>query len=123
MRTKLLLAATAALISINASAHDAGTERVTVVGAQPAQVQGLPMSAMTFAGVQGHYVLDDGRRLHVTGKGARKERRLYADIGNGPVELVRVGEHRFVGADRGLDVSFDDYDGARPATVLMNAPR
>jgi len=117
MRTKLLLAAVA-FISLNASAHDALTERVTVVGAQPA---GATITASTFAGVQGNYQLDDGRRLSVTGKGAGKERRLYADLGNGPVELLRVGQNRFVGADRGLDVSFEDYVGARPATVQVSA--
>ena len=116
MRTKLLIAAVA-FISLNASAHDTVTERVNVVGAQPT---GAPIAIATFAGVQGHYQLDDGRRLSVTGKGEGKERRLYADLGNGPVELLRVSQNRFVGADRGLAVSFEDYVGARPATVQVS---
>ncbi|WP_288377996.1 hypothetical protein [uncultured Massilia sp.] len=130
MRTKLLIASAIALMSLNASAddsgaatvtHDAGAGRVNVVGAQPTH---KPLAAMTYAGVQGVYVLDDGRRLRVTGKSAGKARTLYADLGDGPVEMVQVGHGRFVGAERGLGLSFEDYVGAHPSTVqVTSAPQ
>jgi hypothetical protein len=129
MRTKLLIASAVALVSFNASAddsgavtHDTAAGRVNVVGAQPART---PMMAATFAGVQGVYVLDDGRQLRVTGKtGAGNGRTLYADLGDGPVEMVQVGHGRFVGAGRDLGISFEDYVDARPATVqVTSAPQ
>lgn len=128
MRTQLLIASAAALISLNASAddsgavtHDTAAGRVNVVGAQPART---PMMAATFAGVQGVYLLDDGRRLRVTGQSDGKGRTLYADLGDGPVEMVQVGHGRFVGAGRDLGISFEDYVDARPATVqVTSAPQ
>ncbi len=125
MRTKLLIASAVALISFNASAddsgavtHDTGAGRVNVVGAQPART---PLMAATFAGVQGVYTLDDGRRLRVTGTSNGRVRTLYADLGDGPVEMVQVGHGRFVGAGRDLGISFEDYVDARPATVQVSS--
>jgi len=125
MRSKLLIASAVALISFNASAddsgavtHDTAAGRVNVVGAQPART---PMMAATFAGVQGVYTLDDGRRLRVTGTSNGRVRTLYADLGDGPVEMVQVGHGRFVGAGRDLGISFEDYVGARPATVQVSS--
>lgn len=51
-------------------------------------------------GMQGSYRLDDGRILRVS----EKSRKLYADVGDGPVEIVHVGDDRFeaIGKDIGL---------------------
>ena len=121
MRTKLLLAAAAALLSLNAGARDIGTERVTVVGTQ---LSHKPIAAMTFAGVQGEYQLDDGRRLSVTGKRVGQERTLYADLGQGPVEIVQVGKNRFAGAGQEVGITFDAYAGKHPESVrVSSSPR
>ena len=119
MRTKLLLAASAALFTLNASAHDIGDGRVNVVGAQPKQV---PLQSMAFDRVKGNYELADGRVLSVTGKGKGKQRKLYADLGDGPVEMVHVGRNRFVGADRDVRISFDAPTSKHPEVVRVTAP-
>lgn len=119
MRTKLLLAASAALFTLNASAHDIGDGRVNVVGAQPKHV---PLQSMAFDRVQGDYELADGRVLSVTGKGKGKERKLYADLGDGPVELVHVGKHRFVGTGKDVRISFDAAGNRSPDSVRVTAP-
>jgi hypothetical protein len=119
MRTQLVLAAGATLLSLNATAHDVGTERVSVVGAQP---KAVAMAPMAFDRVQGDYRLADGRVLSVTGKGAGKERKLYADLGDGPVEMVHVGKNRFVGAGKDVRISFDAAGGKHPESVRVSAP-
>lgn len=119
MRTKLLLAASAALFALNASAHDIGDARVHVAGAQPKQVH---LTQFAFDRIQGEYQLGDGRVLSVTGKGAGKERKLYADLGDGPVEMVHVGKHRFEGRDRNVRISFDTVGNKQPELVRVTAP-
>lgn len=118
MRTKLLLAASAALLSLNAGAHDIGNGRVNVVGAQPKHV---PLQSMAFDRVQGDYELADGRVLSVTGKGKGKQRKLYADLGDGPVEMVHVGKNRFVGAGKDVRISFDTGSNRSPDSVRVSA--
>ncbi|RZA35574.1 MAG: hypothetical protein EOP92_09830 [Lysobacteraceae bacterium] len=116
MRTKLLLAAAATFVTLSASAspQGVGTERVTVVGAQPQQTR---MAAFAFDGVQGDYALEDGRTLTVTGKvdGRTHARTLYADLGDGPTEIVHVGKNRFVAAGQDLRLSFDRQEGRKPS--------
>lgn len=118
MRTKLLLAASAALLTLNASAHDVGDGRVNVVGAQPKHV---PLQFMAFDRVQGDYELADGRVLSVTGKGKGKDRKLYADLGDGPVEMVHVGKNRFVGTSKDVRISFDAAGNRSPDSVRVSA--
>ncbi|MFC0250658.1 hypothetical protein [Massilia consociata] len=113
MRTKLLLAA-AAFVTLGASAtanagpatdhRTAGTERVTVVGAQPKPAM---MAPFMFDRVQGDYALDDGRTLTVSGKGSGATRTLYANLGDGPVELVHVGKNRFVAMNKDVRFAFE----------------
>ena len=119
MRIKLLLAASAALFTLNASAHDVGAGRVNVVAAQPKQVH---LAQRAFDRVQGAYQLGDGRVLSVTGKGAGKERKLYANFGDGPVEIVHVGKNRFEGRDKDVRISFDAAGGKHPEAVRVTAP-
>lgn len=119
MRTKLLLAACTALLALNASAapEGEGTERVNVVGAQPAPAQ---LAAFMFDNVQGRYELEDGRMLTVTGKEAGKIRSLYADFGDGPTEIVHIGKNRFAAMDKDLRLSFERPDRRRlPDTVRV----
>lgn len=119
MRTKLLLAASAALLAFNAGAHDIGDGRVNVVGAQPRHV---PLQSLAFERIQGDYELADGRVLRVTGKGDGKQRKLYADLGDGPVEIVHVGRNRFVGKDKDVRISFDAAGNRSPDAVRVSAP-
>lgn len=119
MRTKLLLAAAATFFALNAGAapQGAGTERVNVVGAQPIQAQ---MAPLMFDNVQGRYDLEDGRMLTVTGKVAGRNRTLYADMGDGPVELVHIGKSRFVAVGKDLRFAFERPNSRRlPDTVYI----
>lgn len=116
MRTKLLLAAAATFVTLSAYASPQatqagqGSERVTVVGAQPTQTR---MAPFMFDKVQGDYALDDGRMLTVTGKVDGRSRTLYADLGDGPTRIVHVGKNRFVAMDKDLRLSFDQMDSRK----------
>lgn len=123
MRTKLLLAAAATFVTLSATgaahaAPQAGTERVDVVGAQPKPAQ---MAPFMFDQVQGRYDLDDGRVLTVTGKVDGSTRTLYADLGDGPTEIIHVGRNRFVATDKDLRFAFERPDSRRaPGTVRVS---
>ena len=112
MRTKLLLAAAATFLTLNASAAspNADTERVTVVGSQPAQTR---MAPFMFDNVQGEYVLEDGRVLTVSGKVAGRTRTLYADLGDGLTEIVHIGKNRFVALGKDMRFAFETLTGKR----------
>jgi hypothetical protein len=119
MRTKLLLAAAATFITLTATAAPEGidTGRVDVVGAQPKQTQ---MAPFMFDNVQGRYDLEDGRMLTVTGKVEGRHRTLYADLGDGPVEIVHVGKSRFVAMGKDLRFAFERPNRRRlPDTVRI----
>lgn len=107
MRTKLLLAAAATFITLSASAapQGASTERVTVVGAQAARTQ---MAPFMFDRMMGSYELDDGRVLEVTGKVDGRHKTVYADLGDGPVEIVHVGKGRFVAMNKDVRFAFEE---------------
>jgi hypothetical protein len=119
MRTKLLLAAAATFITLTATAAPEGidTGRVDVVGAQPKQTQ---MAPFMFDNVQGRYDLEDGRMLTVTGKVAGRNRTLYADLGDGPTEIVHIGRNRFVAMGKDLRFAFERPNSRRlPDTVRI----
>ena len=119
MRTKLLLAAAATFITLTASAAPQGAEtgRVDVVGAQPKQAM---MAPFMFDNVQGRYDLDDCRMLTVTGKVDGRIRTLYADLGDGPMEIVHVGKSRFVAMGKDLRFAFERPNSRRlPDTVRI----
>ena len=120
MRTKLLLAAAATFFTLSATAAPQGkdSERVDVVGAQPKQMQ---MAPFMFDGVQGSYGLEDGRMLTVTGKVDGRNRTLYADLGDGPVEIIHVGKNRFVAMNKDMRFAFERLDSRRlPDTVRIS---
>ena len=120
MRTKLLLAVAATFFTLSATAAPQGkdSERVDVVGAQPKQMQ---MAPFMFDGVQGIYGLEDGRILTVTGKRDGQSRKLYADLGDGPTEIIHVGKNRFVAMNKDLRFAFERPDSRRlPDTVRIS---
>jgi hypothetical protein len=125
MRTKLLLAAAATFFTLTATgaanaAPQADTERVTVtvVGAQPKQTMLAPMM---FDNVQGRYDLEDGRMLTVTGKVDGRTRTLYADLGDGPTEIIHVGKNRFVAMGKDVRFAFERLNSRRlPDTVRIS---
>lgn len=119
MRTKLLLAAAATFVTLTAgAAPQTDAERVTVVGAQPKQTQ---MAPFMFDNVQGRYDLEDGRMLTVTGKVDGRNRTLYADLGDGPVEIIHVGKNRFVAMNKDMRFAFERPDSRRlPDTVRIS---
>ncbi|MEX5748211.1 hypothetical protein [Massilia sp. X63] len=121
MRTKLLLAAAATFFALNASAapQAADTGRVDIVGAQPKQTR---MAPFMFDAVQGEYGLEDGRVLTVTGKVDGKTRTLYADLGDGPTEIVHVGKNRFVAMGKDLRFAFERPNSRRlPDSVRVSS--
>ncbi len=78
---------------------------------QAAQPKKVYIDPLMYQRMQGAYQLEDGRTLHVTGK----SRKLYADLGDGPQEIVHVGRDRFEAVGKDLSVRFDG--GPFPHTV------
>lgn len=107
--------AAAATLSLSSVAAPQGAEKPVVeVRSAHRQVQ-LPPFA--FDRVQGEYALEDGRTLQVAGKLDGGKRTLYADLGDGPVELIHVGSKRFVAVGKDLSLRFQ---GDRiPDTVFV----
>ena len=105
MRIKhIALFAATALVSLStlAAGQGAGKEIVEVRSSH----RQVPMPAFAYDRVQGEYALEDGRILNVTGKLNGQSRALYADLGNGPVELIHVGKKRFVAVGQDLSLRF-----------------
>lgn len=72
-----------------------------------------------FDGVQGVYMLSDGRRLHVT----LEHRKLFADVGRGKTEIVPVAQNRFATRDDSLHLAFDQLPFANEVTLSQLAAR
>lgn len=121
----LFAAVAVALVTLPASAAPldpqagAGQETVEVRVIQPRQVQLAPLM---FDRVQGEYALEDGRTLAITGQrggeGSTRSATIYADLGDGPVEMVHVGRNRFVAVGQDLTVRFQ-ANGRIPETVFV----
>ncbi|RYE75795.1 MAG: hypothetical protein EOO80_14390 [Oxalobacteraceae bacterium] len=109
----LALFATAAAISLASAAQPLTATSPDVVNVHAAQPKKVYIDPLMYQRMQGAYKLDDGRTLHVTGKG----RKLYADLGDGPQEIVHVGSDRFEAVGRDLSVRFDG--GPFPHTVHL----
>ena len=116
MRIKhIALFAAAATLSLSSVAAPQGIEK-PVVEVRSSHQQ-VPMPAFAYDRVQGEYALEDGRTLQVEGKRADGKRTLYADLGDGPVELIHVGKKRFVAVGKDLSLRFQ---GDRiPDTVFV----
>jgi len=65
--------------------------------------------------VKGSYALDDGRTLQVSEKG----RKLYADLGDGPVQIRHVGDVRFEAVGKDQDMRLDFEGGPFPHGVVL----
>ena len=109
----LALFATAAAVSLASAAQPLTATSPDVVNVYAAQPKKVYIDPLMYQRMQGAYKLDDGRTLHVTGKG----RKLYADLGDGPQEIVHVGRDRFEAVGRDLSVRFDG--GPFPHTVHL----
>ena len=109
----LALFATAAVVSLASAAQPVTATNPDVVNVQAAQPKKVYIDPLMYKRMQGAYKLEDGRTLHVTGKG----RKLYADLGDGPQEIVHVGRDRFEAVGRDLSVRFDG--GPFPHTVHL----
>lgn len=103
------LLALAALASLPALAADAATSgNAGAVTAKKAYLDPLTAKRM-----QGVYRLDDGRTLRVS----EAHRRLYADVGGGPLEIVHVGHDRFEAVGSDLSLGFEG--GTHPHSVVV----
>ena len=109
--SRLALFAAAAVVSLTSAAKPVTATSPDVVNVQAAQPKKVYIDPLMYQRMQGAYKLEDGRTLHVTGKG----RKLYADLGDGPQEIVHVGRDRFEAVGRDLSVRFDG--GPFPHTV------
>ena len=109
----LALFAAAAVVSLASTAQTVTATNPDVVNVQAAQPKKVYIDPLMYQRMQGAYKLDDGRTLHVTGKG----RKLYADLGDGPQEIVHVGRDRFEAVGKDLSVRFDG--GPFPHTVHL----
>ena len=109
----LALFAAAAVISLGSAAQPVTATNPDVVNVHVAQPKKVYIDPLMYQRMQGAYKLDDGRTLQVTGKG----RKLYADLGDGPQEIVHVGRDRFEAVGRDLSVRFDG--GPFPHTVHL----
>lgn len=109
-----ITAATATMsLSSLAAPQGAGKEIVEVRSSH----QQVRMPPFAYDRVQGEYALEDGRVLEVKGKVEDGKRTLYADLGEGPVELIHVGKKRFVAVGKDLSLRFQ---GDRiPETVFV----
>lgn len=101
-----LLAVTAAATTLSLSSVAAPQGAAKPVVEVRSSHQQVPMPPFAFDRVQGEYVLEDGRTLQVAGKLEGQKRTLYADLGDGPVELIHVGSKRFVAVDKDLSLRF-----------------
>jgi len=108
-------AATAATLSLSSVAAPQGAAK-PVVEVRSSHQQ-VPMPAFAYDRVQGEYALEDGRTLQVAGRLDAGKRTLYADLGDGPVELVHVGSKRFVAV--GTDLSLRFQGDRIPDTVFV----
>ena len=111
--SQLALFAAAAVVSLTSAAQPVTATSPDVVNVQAAQPKKVYVDPLMYQRMQGAYKLDDGRTLHVTGKG----RKLYADLVDGPQEIVHVGSDRFEAVGKDLSVRFDG--GPFPHTVHL----
>jgi len=111
--SQLALFAAAAVVSLASTAQPVTATNPDVVNVYAAQPKKVYIDPLMYQRMQGAYKLEDGRTLHVTGKG----RKLYADLGDGPQEIVHVGRDRFEAVGRDLSVRFDG--GPFPHTVHL----
>lgn len=109
--SQLALFAAAAVVSLASAAQPVTATNPDVVNVYAAQPKKVYIDPLMYKRMQGAYKLEDGRTLHVTGKG----RKLYADLGAGPQEIVHVGSDRFEAVGKDMSVRFDG--GPFPHTV------
>lgn len=114
---KIALFCATVVLSLSAiAAPQSGPDVVEVRASQPQQVQ---MAPLFYDRAQGEYALEDGRLLTVTGEG----RRLYADLGDGRVELIHVGRNRFVAVGQDVRVRFENNARVVESVFVSEAGR
>ena len=111
--SRLALFAAAAVVSLASAAEPVTAASPDVVNVCAAQPKKVYIDPLMYKRMQGAYKLEDGRTLHVTGK----SRKLYADLGDGPQEIVHVGRDRFEAVGKDMSVRFDG--GPFPHTVHL----
>ena len=105
------LAALPALAAAPAGYNDTGAASATQAG----QARKAYLDPLMNKRMQGVYRLDDGRILRVS----ERSRKLYADLGAGPVEIVHTGDDRFEAV--GSDVSLNFEGGPHPYGVVLKS--
>lgn len=81
----------------------------------PAMAEPGHVNRVTAKRVKGSYALDDGRTLRVSEKG----RKLYADVGDGPVQIRHVGDERFEAVDKDQHMRLDFEGSPFPYGVVL----
>ncbi|MEF9927348.1 MAG: hypothetical protein RR983_13495 [Massilia sp.] len=111
--SRLAFFAAAAAVSLTSAAQPVTAANPDVVNVHAAQPKKIYIDPLMYKRMQGAYKLEDGRTLHVTGK----SRKLYADLGDGPQEIVHVGRDCFEAVGKDMSVRFDG--GPFPHTVHL----
>ncbi|MGF6274831.1 hypothetical protein ABIB38_003222 [Massilia sp. UYP11] len=111
----LLAAAALAAIPAFAAALAAAPAAAegAAAGTQAVQEKKAWLDPLMSKRMQGVYRLDDGRTLHVS----ERRRKLYADLGAGPVEIVHTGGDRFEAVGGDLRLNFEG--GPFPYAVVL----
>lgn len=115
MRLKhIALFSAATILSLSAAVATAAPQAAgDVVEVRAAPTKKVYLDPVMHQKMQGTYKLDDGRTLKISSE----HRKLYADIGDGPTEIVHVGSDRFEAI--GKDISLRFEDGPYPEGVFF----
>ena len=111
-----LLVAVAAGALPGVAAEAGAGSAVGIRAAQPISAYVDPAMAKRLAGA---YRLDDGRTLLVS----QKSRKLYADMGDGPVQIIHLGNERFEAVGKDLGLRFEGGPFPYAVTASIGAQR
>lgn len=117
MRIKhIALLAAFATVSLSSLAALAGAPQAVstdVAEVRVAQPKKAWVDPMMVKRMQGVYALDNGGILRIS----EKHRKLYADVGDGPVEIVHIGHDRFEAVGKDMSLNFEG--GPYPDAVFL----
>ncbi len=107
----------AAAVSFTAAAAPAASTADTAMSQVSVSASSLhKVTEGDLIGMQGSYLLADGRTLRIAGSGNR----VYADLGDTRTEILSVGPNKFASRNDSLRVTFGPGDN--PVDVVVSVP-